>query len=196
MAAPTSTFDLLQRFRQGDSQAFTLLFEKYRRRLGVLIHYKLSEENRRRLEVDDILQETFFAAVRQLDRFEYRTPGSLLSWLSRIADHAIIDAARHESRKKRHGGEMLRFRSPSNPGGPEPADSKTPSRLYRGQEAIGELIDRLNQLPTDYRQVILLARVEGLSTAEMAERLGKTRPQVALLLHRALLRLGGRNVPG
>jgi len=51
------------------------------------------------------------------------------------------------------------------------------------------LFARLEGLPPDYREAILLAKVEGLSTAEIAARMGKTREAVALLLHRALKRL-------
>jgi RNA polymerase sigma-70 factor, ECF subfamily len=188
MKPATSTFDLLERFRRGDSAAFSLLFEKYRRRLAVLIHYKISPEKRHLIDVDEVLQETFLAAFRQLDQFEYRAPGSLLSWLSRIADHVIVDHARFESRQKRHAAEMVRFRSESNPMGPEPADSRTPSRMLAEKEAVEALLARLNALPEDYRQVIVLAKVEGLSTQEIAERMDRSREAVSLLLHRAIQR--------
>jgi RNA polymerase sigma-70 factor (ECF subfamily) len=189
MPTPTSTFDLIERLRGGEKEAFSELFAKYRPRLAVLIHYKLSEEMRARVEVDDILQEVFLAAATEIGRFTYRSPGSFMSWLARIADHVIIDAARTVGRQKRHAEEMLRLRSASNPGGPEPVDSKTPSRLFAQQEGLERLRGRLNALPEDYRQVILMAKIEGLSTGEMAERLGKSREAVAVLLHRAIQRL-------
>jgi DNA-directed RNA polymerase specialized sigma24 family protein len=50
------------------------------------------------------------------------------------------------------------------------------------------LLERLDALPADYRQAILLAKIEGLSTAELAERMGKSREAAALLLHRAVKR--------
>lgn len=184
--APTSTFGLVERFKNGDEEAFTLLFEKYRRRLAVLVYYKLSEELRGSIEVDDVMQETFFAAARDAGNFTYRVPGSFLSWLARIAEHVIIDEARAHSRKKRHAEELVRFRSESNPGGAEPVDSQTPSRILAQEEGVRGLLERLNALPEDYRQVILLAKVEGLTTQEVAERLGKTREATAVLLHRAV----------
>jgi RNA polymerase sigma-70 factor (ECF subfamily) len=187
--APTSTFGLVERFKNGDEEAFTLLFEKYRRRLAVLVYYKLSEELRGSIEVDDVMQETFFAAARDAGNFTYRVPGSFLSWLARIAEHVIIDEARAHSRKKRHAEELVRFRSESNPGGAEPVDSQTPSRILAQEEGVRELLGRLNALPEDYRQVILLAKVEGLTTQEVAERLGKTREATAVLLHRAVKKI-------
>ena len=189
MAQATTTFDLLERMRGGDSHAFSLLFDKYRRRLAVLIHYKLGAEKRRWEDVEEILQETFLAAFRDLPQFDYRAPGSFVSWMSRIADHAIIDRARFEGRQKRHAEALVPFRSESNPNGPEPVDTQTPSRLLAQKEAVDMLLAKLDALPDDYRQVTLLAKVEGLSTAEMAERMGKSRQAVSLLLHRALARL-------
>ena len=94
---------------------------------------------------------------------------------------------RYQGRERR-AGEEIPFRSPSNPAGPEPADSRTPSRLFAQQEALERLFARLEELPEDYRNAILLAKVEGLSTAEMAERLGKSREAVALLVYRAVKR--------
>lgn len=189
MESRTSTFGLIERFKRGDEEAFALLFEKYRRRLALLIHYQLGPKLRGAIEVDDILQETFLTASQELDRFQYRSPGSLLSWLLRIAEHSVLDAARFHGRQKRRPEEMLRFRSESNPQGPDPVDSKTPSRLFAQEERLRKLFERLDALPENYRQAILLGKVEGLTTEEMAERLGCSRDAVALLLHRALKRL-------
>jgi RNA polymerase sigma-70 factor (subfamily 1) len=188
MEAVTSTFALLEKAKAGDDEALSKLFEQYRRRLMVLVYFKLSPRRRERGEVEDVVQEVCLRAFRDVKRFTYRTPGSFLSWLSTIADHVIADGVRYRRRECR-AGEEVAFRSESNPLGPEPADSRTPSRLARGQEAVDRLLERLSHLPEDYRQAILLARIEGLSTAEVAERMGKSREQVALLVYRAVKRL-------
>jgi RNA polymerase sigma-70 factor (ECF subfamily) len=195
MQAKTSTFGLIDRVKNGDYEAFTLLFDKYRRRLAVLIHYKLSPEVGCFVEVDDILQETFFKAFRDVGNFTYQSSGSFLRWLSRIADHVIVDLARFHMRQRRHAEEVVRFRSESNPEGPEPVDTRTPSRVLSEKQGLLALLDKLSALPDDYREVILLAKVEGLSTREMAERLGKSREAVALLLHRAIKRLRRLDAP-
>lgn len=187
MEPPTSTFALLEKARAGDEAALSLAFEQYRRRLVVLVHFKMSPRAREFSEVEDLVQETLLRAFRNLSRFSYRTPGSFLRWLSSIADHVIVDRVRYLERERR-AGEELPFRSESNPRGPEPTDSRTPSRLFAQQEAVERLLDRLGALPEDYRQAILLAKIEGLSTAEMAERLGKSREAVALLVYRAVKR--------
>jgi RNA polymerase sigma factor (sigma-70 family) len=56
------------------------------------------------------------------------------------------------------------------------------------KESLQALIRKLDSLPEDYRRAILLTKVEGLSNAEMAEQLGRSREAAALLLHRAIKR--------
>jgi RNA polymerase sigma-70 factor (ECF subfamily) len=188
MESVTSSFGLIDRIKNGDQGAFSALFAKCRSRLAVLVHFRMGPELAGLYEVDDILQETFLKAFRDFDQFTYRSPGSFMSWLARIADHVLADLARSQGRQKRHAAEMLRFRSESNPAGPEPLDSKTPSRILAEAEGVRGLLNKLSSLPEDYRQAILLMKVEGLSTSEAAERLGKSSQATALLLHRALKR--------
>ena len=187
MESPTSTFALLEKARSGDREALSRAFEKHRRRLAVLIHYKLSPHARQFSEVEDLVQETHLRAFRDISRFTYQSPGSFLRWLSSIADHVVIDRMRYLGRERR-AGEEVPFRSASNPTGPEPADSKTPSRLFAQHQAVERLLARLDALPDDYRQALILAKIEGLSTAEIAERMGKSREAVALLVYRGLKR--------
>ncbi len=185
---PTSTFDLMGRAQQGAEDAVSLLFERYQRRLAVLIRYKLGPERRNQLDVDDLLQETLLRAYRGLPQFTYKSPGSFMHWLSAIADHTIADAARYAGRERRRG-EEVRFRSESNPEGPEPAVSLTPSRVLMQEERLHALLDKLDTLPPHYREVLLLAKIEGLTTEEISVQMGKPRQAVSLLLFRALQRL-------
>ena len=187
MASPTSTFALIEKAKAGDADALSRAFEKCRRRLAVLVHFKLGARARALNEVEDIVQETYLRAFRDFGGFSYQSPGSLMRWLSSLADHVIVDRVRYQSRERR-AGEEVRFRSQSNPLGPDPVDTKTPSRLFAQQEALDRLVARLGALPDDYRQAILMAKIEGMSTAEMAERLGKSREAVALLVYRAVKR--------
>lgn len=67
-------------------------------------------------------------------------------------------------------------------------DFMTPSRVFAQQESLQALLRKLDALLPEYREVILLAKFEGHTTSEIAERLAKSRESVALLLHRALKR--------
>jgi RNA polymerase sigma-70 factor (ECF subfamily) len=188
MDSATSTFGLVERFKRGETEAFSLIFRKYRRRLAVLVYYRMSSELRGAVEVDDILQEVFLAAAQDMGNFTYQSPGSLMAWLSRISDHVVVDAVRYQNRGKRHAEEMLRFRSESNPAGPEPVDRETPSQVFARTENMQILFKKLDSLPAEYREIILLAKFEGLTTKEISERVKKSRESVALTLHRALKR--------
>ena len=187
MDSPSTTSALLERAKAGDTEALSQALERNRRRLTVLVHFKLGPRARQLSDAEDVVQEVYLRAFRAVDRFTYQSPGSLLRWLSSIADHAIVDRARYRGREKR-AGEEVPFRSESNPLGPEPLDTRTPSRLLAQKEAVERLLDRLNALPEEYRQAILMAKIEGLSTVEMAERMGKSREAVALLVYRAVKR--------
>ncbi len=178
----TSSYDLVELARSGDEDAFRLLFEKYHRRLALFAHYRLGETLRSSMDVDDVVQETFLEASRDMARFEYRSPDSFFRWLASIARHVIEDAARRQNRRKRDGG--VRVEAADG----ELVDTLTPSRILFQSEKIRALIECLDELPPQYREVIVLAKLEGLAPAEIAQRLDKPREAVALLLHRALKR--------
>src|ERR1017187_9359238 len=129
MDPPTSTFGLLERAKAGDEAALSKAFDLHRRRLAVLVHYKLSPRARDFSEVEDVVQEVFLRAFRDLGRFQYQSPGSFFRRLSAIAGHVIVDRVRYEGRACR-AGEQVRLRSESNPLGPDPAVTATPSRLF------------------------------------------------------------------
>lgn len=188
MQSPSTTFLLLEQAKAGDSLALSRAFERTRRRLAILVHCKLSPHSRNFADVEDIVQETCLRAFRDIHAFAYQSPGAFMRWLSTIADHVIVDRVRHQNRARRAGpaGEDVPFRSPSNPHGPEPATSTTPSRLFAQQQAVELLLARLDTLPDDARQLILMAKIEGLSSAEIAVQLGKSREAVAVLLFRAV----------
>jgi RNA polymerase sigma-70 factor, ECF subfamily len=188
MSPPTTSFGAVERAKGGDSAAFTTLFAKYRRRLAALLRFRAGPELLASVEIDDLLQETFLRAFRDIERFHYASPGSFWNWLCAIAGHVVEDAGRFQGRQKRQAAEVVRFRSVTNPNGPDPIDARTPSLLLREKEAVAAFFERLDGLPEDYRQVILLAKVEGLSTSEIAAKLGRSRENTALLLHRALKR--------
>ena len=189
MEAATSTYDLIRRIQEGDREALSQLFESYRPRLAVLIHYRLTPEQRRSIGVEDVLQETLLKAFRDFEQFAYRRPGSFLHWVSRIAEHVIIDLVRFEGRRKRQAGERAPFRSESQPQGVELVDAQTPSRILAEDEGVRRLLALLDGLPEEQREVLLLAKFEERTTEEIAERVGRSRQAVALLLHRAIKRL-------
>ena len=133
------------------------------------------------------MQETCLRAFRDIARFPYQSPGSFSAGFRRSPTTSSSIASATRTANAAPGRRFVSVRR-TNPLGPEPADTQTPSRLFAQQEAVERLLDRLNALPEDYRKAILMAKIERLSTAEMAERLGKSREAVALLVYRAVKR--------
>ena len=191
MTAVTESLEVVERAKRGDSEAFFWLYRKHQSRLAVFIRYQMSEALRRRYEIDDVLQELFLRAFRDLPRFEYQGAGSFLRWLFQIARHTLHDLARFEDRKKRQARHEALPDAASSQYDATPAHGQTPSRILFQREQVAQLLKDLDALSEADREIILLAKVEGLTIDEMAQRLGASKTQISLNLHRALKRLRG-----
>ncbi len=169
---------LIRKARSGDRKAFEALAGRHRERLERLVRDRLGKRLQRRLAVEDVLQETQLRALLSLHRFESRegdASGSFFRWLSGIAVRVILEAA---NREKRTGAISFGFDVTSE----EPSPSKTlvrKERLVRLEEAI-------RGLPEDYRTVLRLVRIQGLSVNETARRLERSPNAVSKVLLRAL----------
>jgi RNA polymerase sigma-70 factor (ECF subfamily) len=173
--------ELVERARGGDGAALEALLAREGPPLIAMIIARMGDELRRRVEPEDILQETFAWATRSIRRFEWRGPGSFHQWLRGIASHMLLKAAR--------GGKRLpRLRLEREPTGDEPS----PSRLLRRGERFERLRRAIDELSPEHREVLLLARIEGLPVQEIARRLGRTPNAVSLLIGRALKKLKER----
>ena len=70
-----------------------------------------------------------------------------------------------------------------------PMRTTTPSVIVCRKEALDKLEQALDKLRPEYKQVIVLKKIEGLSHAEIAKRLGKNTGAVRMLLARAMAAL-------
>ncbi len=193
MSTVTQSLEVVERAKRGDQDAFFWLYRKHQSRLAVFIRYQMSEALRRRYEIDDVMQELFLRAFRDLPHFEYQSPGSFLRWLFQVARNTLRDLARFEDRQKRQVEHESPLRTAESISGVEPANSQTPSRILFQRERLAHLLRGLDALAEVDREIILLAKVEGLTSDEMAQRLGRSKAQVSLSLHRALKRLRSAN---
>ncbi|MBN1420191.1 MAG: sigma-70 family RNA polymerase sigma factor [Planctomycetes bacterium] len=172
---------LVERAREGDREAFGRLVERYQGRMEALVSARMGGLVRGTAEVADITQETFARALRSLETFRWRGEESFLRWLGGIAENLIAKAA---NREKRHG--LLRLEGDS--AGSDPS----PSKVLRREERFRRLEQALEALPPDYREVIRLARIEGLKHEEIAARMNRSHAAVRQLLIRALRQLRER----
>ena len=171
---------LLEAAREGDRVAFEDCVSALDSELVGYIERRLGSALRARLEIDDLVQETHFQAWRNIDRFEWRGRQEAGSWFKRIAEFAILNAVRKLSR---HDVVYIADKLP------ESAVEPTALRELRRQERFERLRKALAELPDDYRQAVLLVRVEGLRVREAAARMGRTPKAVTHLILRAVAML-------
>jgi RNA polymerase sigma-70 factor (ECF subfamily) len=163
----------------GDAAAFELIMRRYNQRLFRVARGIIGDD----AEADDVLQEVYLRAFRNLRQFEGRS--TLSTWLTRIAVYEA--AARRRARRR------LRVVAPGDVDIPRASSTSTArdgAEQASQEELRGVLADAIDALPTDLRAVFTLRMVERLSTQETAECLNLTPSNVKVRLHRsrALLR--------
>ncbi|MEQ8763913.1 MAG: sigma-70 family RNA polymerase sigma factor [Planctomycetota bacterium] len=172
--------DLLDRIRQGEAAAWDEFFDQYHDELLFSIRARLGTRLRGFLESEDVFQSVAIEALKALPRFEPRHPGSFKGFLNRIVLNKIRDRAAGFSAKKRAGGVPLT----------DSVLERTPGEVrYREPERYLQLEQCLQKLPDDMRQVLLLRKVDGLSSRDAAEKLGRSDAATRKLYSRALARL-------
>ena len=188
---PTDPIELIRCARQGDRDAIERLVAHYYGRVRPIVRARLGRALRRRVDSNDILQETFVDAVGSIDRFEAGGGSSLLAWLTRIAELRVREASQKASAAKRDVAREVRL-GPEQAGGCgfEPFDSTTPSRLAVRAEGEALVLCALEELADEQREAILLRVYAESSWSEIARALGKPTPGAARMLHaRAMARL-------
>ncbi|MBL8751379.1 MAG: sigma-70 family RNA polymerase sigma factor [Planctomycetes bacterium] len=176
----------------GDPQALDQLFAGCQARLRRLLALK-GGSALRSTELDDLVQEAYLEATRQFADYTYQGPDSFFRWLATVALNRLSNLQRMVSAQKRDRRLERPLQGDGStivPGAVHPEDAGPgPRTLVVGVEAEARLDRALATLSADDREVITLARMQGLSLQEIADRLGRTRNAVALLLSRALRKL-------
>jgi RNA polymerase sigma-70 factor (ECF subfamily) len=85
------TQELVALAQGGDNSALDQLCKVYSERVQRMVRFRMGTELRGRLESMDLVQDAFVAALKGLDRFEYRDEGDFLRWMSKIAENRIRD---------------------------------------------------------------------------------------------------------
>ena len=172
--------DLLQAVSRGDESALAALYDRYRLILFGLILRILHD----RQEGEDVLQEVFFQVWRRANDFD-PARGRAFTWLVTIARSRALDRLRMLSSRSRF------VEADEQTVSDEVTD--TAQELVKSEE--GQIVRQaLAELPHEQRRALLLAYFEGLTQAEIAERLGdplgtvKTRMRSGLIKLRELLR--------
>jgi RNA polymerase sigma factor (sigma-70 family) len=123
------------------------------------------------------------------------TEGDFLRWLCRIAEnkfHDILDKFHADKRDIRREIPFTREETTTDRGSfgvAGPLQTTTPSVLLCRKEQLDRLERAIDNLKPEYREVVVLSRIEKLSHEEIASRLDKSKGAVAMLLSRALVAL-------
>lgn len=181
--------------KEGDQTALNQLCRVYSERVRRIIRFRLNQKLRSKLDSIDVVQDVLILAMGGLKDFTYRNEGDFLRWLSRIAEnklHNIFDefrADKRDIRKEILFKEQRRSDGSAFGGAYGPMVTTTPSVIMSKKEALDRLEKALDELKPEYKEVVMLKRIEGLSYAEIAERLGKSSEAVGMLLCRAMTAL-------
>lgn len=176
----------------GDESALQQLCEAYGERVLRIVRMRMGKELRSKLESMDLVQDAFISALRGLGNFTYQNEGDFLRWLSKIAENRIRDNLDkfHAAKRNIHRETPLNTTGTgSKDGFVGTADVTTPSVIVSRREDMDRLERAMDKLKPEYKQVILLAKMEGLSGHELAEKLGKNHGAARALLSRALAAL-------
>jgi RNA polymerase sigma factor (sigma-70 family) len=179
IAIPVDTSDeqLVARAQEGSSEAFAVLFRRYRPAIARYAGRMLGDDAR----AEDVVQEVFLSALRGIDGLD--RPAGFKPWLYRIAHNACVD----HMRRNRRADEVSMDASVL------PAAEEI--RLFRQapsthaalsqKEDFRNLREAFRGLPPSQSEVLVMRELEGLSYDEIAARMGITRASVESMLFRA-----------
>ncbi len=168
--------------------------EKHRDYLLLLVRLQIGARLRAKLDASDVVQQAILQAHEKREQFRGRTEGEWLAWLRAVLATTMATAARRLDAQARDPGrerslEAELERSASRLEGLLAADQTSPSELAVRGEDLLRLAQALARLPDDQRRAVELHYLKGIPVADVAERIGRSRPSAVGLLFRGLKRL-------
>jgi RNA polymerase sigma-70 factor (ECF subfamily) len=170
--------DMLKRLHDGDRAAMAELYDRYFDRVYSLV---FNQVDRNREVAEDIVQDTFLAALKSAKGFKGRS--SAYTWLCSIAYHKVADHYRRQSRERKHmvsGVDVDAVDASENPG-----TQPQPDSLIESAETRQVVNEALAKLPWDYRQVLILKYVEEMSVQEIGQIMDRSPKSIEGLLTRS-----------
>ncbi len=189
--------ELGRRLREGDTQALAELFSLERERLWRLVHFRMAEALRGRLEPDDVLQEAFLAASQRLGHYAGSPATSPFIWLRMILNQTLVDLHRqHLVAQRRDAGREVSL--DATPFAQATSASvaiqlvglfTSPSGAAQRADVLSLVQSAIEQMDPIDREVLALRHFEELSNSEVAEALGIEQKAASIRYIRALRRL-------
>jgi len=168
--------------------------ENHRRYLRFVARQLLDGRLRGKLDESDIVQETMITAIAKHSQFRGDTEPELLGWLRTILRNNVAAAARRFARACRNPQLEVALQHDLNQSSVRlesilVGDITSPSQNAGRKEEIARFIQVMCSLPDEQRRAIELHHLDGLSLAEVAAEMKRTKPSVAGLLFRGTTEL-------
>lgn len=178
--------ELVERVRAGDEDAFAAIVRQHHARLLRLAESVVGS----RAVADEVVQDTWLAVVRGIERFEGRS--SFKTWLFHILLNRARSAAGKEHRDqplRADDGDDGRFNAVGGWKAPPVAWADEVDDRVTAEQLAGRVREMLDDLPAAQRQVLILRDIEGIDAGEVAMLVGVSDGNQRVLLHRARSRL-------
>lgn len=186
---------LLLEAKAGDPDSLGRLLGQYERYLSLMARLQIGKRLQGKVDPADLVQETFLDAHKNFARFRGDNEGQFLAWLRQILAGKLAELFRRylgtQGRDVRLEREIVDAfdRSSVLLDRGLVAVQSSPSQQAARREQGVILANALAELSEDYREVIVLRHLEGLTFPEVAARMGKTLDSVDKLWMRALIKL-------
>lgn len=193
-AAPV-TEPLLDRARAGDGEALGQLLESYRGYLTVLARVQIGRRLQGKVDAADVVQDAFLGAYRDFEQFRGTTEKEFLGWLRQVLAFVLANLVRHYRGTQRRDVRLERQLAVELDQSSHAldrglvADQSSPSQQAVRREQSVLLAEALARLPDEWRDLLILRHLEGLTFPEVAQRLGRTLDSVKKQWPRALAKL-------
>jgi RNA polymerase sigma-70 factor (ECF subfamily) len=183
---------LLQRARAGDVPALGRLLELYRAYLIVLARVQIGRRLQGKVDASDMVQEAFLGAYRDFAQFRGTTEQEFLGWLRQILASLLANLVRHyqgtqcrDVRLERRLAAELEQSAQALDGGLVASQSSPSQHAIRREQSV-LLAEALGRLPEEWRELLILRHLEGLTFPEVARRMGRSVDSVKKQWPRAL----------
>jgi RNA polymerase sigma-70 factor, ECF subfamily len=183
---------ILDGLRMGDEAALVEFLQTNQSSLLAFIRSRIGTQLQRKIEPEDVLQEASMEAVRTLKQTDLSS-WDPLNWLFQICERKIIDAHRRFfASQKRDASREAAIPDGSQAAGLADllaASMTTPSDAFSRDQRQLRMLAALDTLPEDQREALRMRYLVGLSSKEIAQKLGKTDGATRVMISRALGKL-------
>jgi RNA polymerase sigma-70 factor (ECF subfamily) len=179
----TAEAELIRLALRNDQGAIRSIVQQHNRRLYRVARSILHND----AEAEDALQNAYLRAFSALAGF--RGESSLSTWLTRIVANEALQVRRRQATNSTLGEDALPRGADIIPFPTAAQQSDDPERTM-AQREICRLVERaIDELPLEFRTVLVARAIEGMSIEDAAESLGIKPETVKTRLHRARLLL-------